>query len=228
MFAIIVGGGRTGKQLAVQLLEENHEVRLVEQRPEVAELLKRDLPEGVVVAGDGSSPGVLEAAGIERADVLAAVTGDDEANLVVTTLARFEFAVPRTIGRVVNPKNAWLFNPDMGVDVGLNQTDILSKLIVEEMSMGDMMTLLKLRRGEYSLVEEKLAAGAQILGIPLRDLPLPETCVIAAVIRAGKVITPRGNLIFQAGDEVLAVVDNESRNALRDLFAARSGRSERS
>lgn len=218
MRVIIVGGGKTGAQLTNQLLNEGHQVVLIEIRPEMVERLKQELPGEIVIAGDGSSPGILEAAGIEQAQVLAAVTGEDEANLVITTLARFEFNIPRTIARVNNPKNVWLFTPEMGVDVGLNQTDILARLIAEEMSMGDMMTLLKLHRGEYSLVEEKLPPGSKILGIPLRDLAIPDTCVIAAVIRKGKVITPRGNMIFEAGDEVLAVVDNPSIETLRELF----------
>ena len=132
---------------------------------------------------------------------------------------RFEFNVPRTIARVNNPKNAWLFTPEMGVDVSVNQTDILVKLIFEEMSMGDMMTLLKLRRGEYSLVEEKLPPGSKVIDIPLRELPLPKACTIAAVIRQGKVLTPRGDMIFKEDDEILAVVDNKSKQALMELFA---------
>jgi trk system potassium uptake protein TrkA len=218
MFVIIVGGGKTGSHLAAQLLNGGHQVKLIENRAEIVERLYLELSKDAIVVGDGSSPAILEAAGIEKAQVLAAVTGDDEANLVTTTLARFEFHCPRTIARVNNPKNAWLFTPEMGVDVGLNQTEILAKLIAEEMSLGDMMVLLKLRRGEYSVVEEKLPPGSQILGTPLKDLPLPETCVIAAVIRSGQVLTPRGNMIFEAGDEVLAVVDNTSLQALRRLF----------
>lgn len=222
MFVIIVGGGRTGSQLALQMLNEGHMVRLVENRQDVLERLQKELPSDVVVAGDGSSPAVLEKAGIRQAQALAAVTGKDEENLVVTTLARFEFHVPRTVARVNNPKNAWLFDQKMGVDVGLNQPEILAKLIAEEMSLGDMMTLVKLRRGEYSLVEEKLPPGSKMVGIPLRDLPIPETGVIAAVIRKGKVLTPRGNMIFDVGDEVLAVVDNKSKQALKDLFAPKN------
>lgn len=218
MKVMIVGGGKTGSHLAHRLLSEGYQVKLIESRPETAERLKEELPGDVVITGDGSSPSVLEAAGIQSMQVLAAVTGEDETNLVVTTLGRFEFKVPRTIARVNNPKNAWLFTSEMGVDVGLNQTDLLASLIAEEMSLGDMMTLHKLRRGKYSLVEEKLPPNSQILGISLKDLPLPATCVIAAVIRAGEIVIPRGNMIFEAGDEVLAIVDPTAKQALRELF----------
>jgi trk system potassium uptake protein len=220
MNVLIVGGGKTGAQLTRLLLDEGHRVRLIERRPETAERLRGELPTECVMTGDGSSPNILEGVGILSAQVLAAVTGEDEANLVITTLARFEFKVPRTIARVNNPKNAWLFTPDMGVDVGLSQTDILAGLIAEEMSMGDMMTLLKLRRGQYSLVEEKLPSGSKAINALLKDLPLPDTCVIAAVIRKGAVLIPRGDMTFEVGDEVLAVVNNESRIGLRDLFAS--------
>jgi trk system potassium uptake protein len=219
MFVIIVGGGKTGSHLARLLIDEGYQARVIEDRPEVLARLRQELPAETVVAGDGSSPAVLEAAGVRQAQVLAAVTGEDEANLVITTLARFEFNVPRIIGRVNNPKNAWLFTKEMGVDVALNEADILAKLIAEEMSLGDMMVLLKLRRGEYALVEEKLPPRSQLLQAPLMKLPLPETCVIAAVIRQGKVLAPRGNMSFEVGDEVLAVVSNEALPALKQLFA---------
>ncbi|NUM43381.1 MAG: TrkA family potassium uptake protein [Anaerolineales bacterium] len=221
MFVIVVGGGKTGAFLAQQLLADGYQVRLIENRPEIVAKLAGEVPAEVLVMGDGSSPGVLEAAGIGQANVLAAVTGEDEANLVITTLAKFEFHVPRTIARVNNPKNFWLFTPEMGVDAALNQTEIFARLVAEEMSLGDMMTLLKLRRGEYSLVEEKLLPGSGLLGIPLKDLPLPQNCTIAAVIRDGIVLTPRGNLIFIAGDEVLAVVDKPALQHLRRLLEVR-------
>jgi trk system potassium uptake protein TrkA len=219
MNVIVVGGGKTGSHLASQLIEEDHQVIVIESRTEILDRLKNELPLEAIIAGDGSSPAVLEMAGIEKADVLVAVTGEDENNLVASTLARFEFNVPRTIARVNNPKNAWLFTPEMGVDVGVNQTDILVKLIFEEMSVGDMMTLLKLRRGEYSLVEEKLPAHSKAIEIPLRELPLPQACTIAAVIRKGKVLTPHGNMVFEMDDEILVVVDNKSKQALMELFA---------
>ena len=218
MFVIVVGGGKTGAFLAQQLIADDYQVRLIENRPEIVAKLAEEIPAEILVNGDGSSPGVLEAAGVQQANVLAAVTGEDETNLVITTLGKFEFHVPRTIARVNNPKNSWLFTPEMGVDVGLNHTEIFARLVAEEMSLGDMMTLLKLRRGEYSLVEGKLLSGSRLLGTPLKDLPLPGTCTIAAVIRAGKVMTPRGNMIFLPEDEVLAVVDNHSIHQLRHLL----------
>src|SRR5690349_13763319 len=159
VYVIIVGGGQIGSHLARLLLAEGHEIQVIDQRPEILALLRAELPPGSVLEGEGSSPATLEAAGIQRAKVLAAVTAEDEANLVITTLARFEFGVPRIIARVNNPKNAWMFNAEMGVDVALDQADILAHIIADEMSLGDMLTLLKLRRGEYSLVEEKLPPG---------------------------------------------------------------------
>ncbi len=218
MYVIIVGGGKTGSQLAGQLLDEGHDIRLIEDRPMVLERLRQELPEKTLVAGDGSSPDVLEAAGVRRANALAAVTGEDEANLVITTLARYEFNVPRTIARVNNPKNAWLFNQDMGVDVALNQSDILAKLIAEEMSLGDMMTLLKLRRGEYSIVEEKVHPSAAVVGKALRELSLPNECVFAAIIRKGQLILPRGDTVLEATDEVIALVHSSKLTNLAVLL----------
>jgi len=216
MFVIIVGGGKTGSQLAENLLKEGHQVRVIEDRDSVLERLRQELPGEVVFAGDGSSPDVLEAAGISSAQVLAAVTGDDEANLVITTLARFEFHVPRVIARVNNPKNAWLFTPEMGVDVALNQSDILAHLIAEEMSLGDMMTLLKLRKGEYSVVEEKVHPASGAVGKKLSELLLPDESVIAAIIRKGKLVIPHGDTELQPADEVLAVVHSSQVGALAE------------
>jgi trk system potassium uptake protein TrkA len=220
MFVIVVGGGKVGSHLARMLLGEGHQVKLIDDRPEILALLRDELPAAAIFEGEGSSPAVLEAAGIRQAQVLAAVTAEDDTNLVISTLARFEFNVRRVIARVNDPKNAWMFNAEMGVDVALNQADILAKLIAEEMSLGDMMTLLKLRRGEYSLVEEKLPPSSPFLRAPLKDLPLPETCVIAVVIRHGKMLIPRGNMNFEAGDEVLAVVDTQSLGALKQLLGS--------
>ncbi len=222
MKVIVVGGGKTGSQLAAQLLGQGHSVKVVEDRQAVVDRLRRELPEEAVVEGDGSSPAVLEAAGVEQAQVLAAVTGDDDANLVITTIARFEFDVPRVIARVNNPKNAWLFTAEMGVDVAINQSDLLAKLIAEEMSLGDMMTLLKLRKGEYSVVEEKVDPTALVVGRQIREVSLPEACTLIAVIRKGELIVPHGDTRLEPVDEVLALVHVSQLGQLAALLGPQS------
>ena len=218
MFVIVVGGGNTGSQLAKFLLDAGHTVRVIDERPVVLEMLATEIPQECIVDGDGSSPTVLEKAGIQKAQVLAAVTGTDETNLVVTSLGKFEFNVPRVIARINNSKNAWLFTSEMGVDVSLNQAEILAKLTAEEMSIGDMMTMLKIRRGKYSLVEEKIAPNALAVGKALKDLPLPENCVISGIIRRGEIVMPRGITILEEADEILALVDDSSREGLARLL----------
>lgn len=217
MIVLIVGGGKVGRHLAA-LLAASHAVTVIEQRPERIALLAEEAPNAVAIHGDGADPVRLERAGIRQADVIAAVTGQDETNLVITTLARFEFNVPRTIARVNNPRNLWMFTPAMGVDVAVNQADLMAHLIVEEMSLGDMMTLLKLRKGQYSLVEEKIERGAQAVGKPLGALTLPPECAITAVIRKGELLIPRADLLLHAHDEVLAVVHAEQAAALAMLL----------
>jgi trk system potassium uptake protein TrkA len=224
MNVIVVGGGRVGGYLASLLLSAGHKVKVVEERPEENRHLRRDLPPGVVVQGNGTDPDVLEETGIGHANVVAAVTGADETNLVVIGLARFEFKVPRTIARVKDPRNAWMFTPEMGVDVALNQADLLAHLVAEEMSLGDMMTLLKLRKGQYSLVEEKVHPTALAADRALRDLKLPDRCVLAAVIRKGQLIVPRGDVVLQAADEIVALVHASQLAQLAGLLGAREMR----
>lgn len=219
MFVLIAGGGRTGTQLAHTLLEQNHQVIVVEHRPQVLERIHRELPTEVIYQGNATDIEVLERAGIRQADVVAACAAEDEENLVICFIARRHFRVARTIARINNPRNAWLFNEKFCVDVALNQSAVMASLIEEEMSLGDMMTLLKLRRGEYSLVEEKIPAGAPAVGIALKDLGLVDTCVIAALVRDGKMMMARGSTAFQAGDEVLAIADRAGVSQMKELFS---------
>jgi len=218
MYVIVVGGGRTGSHLASLLLAQNHEVTVIEHRPSVLANLHQELPTEVILEGDGTDPQTLEAADIQRAQVLAAVSAEDSDNLVAASLARHHFKVPRIIGRINNPRNAWLFSPDFGVDVALNQSDVMAKLVEEEMSLGDMMTMLTLRRGKYSLVEEKIFEGARAVGMAIKDLPLPPNCVISGILRRSELILPRGVTVLEQGDEVLALVDDHSRVALAKLL----------
>lgn len=220
MFVLIAGGGRTGAQLARLLLSQNHQVHLVDNRRDVLARIHRELPTEVIFEGNPLDLEVMEQAGINKADVVAACTTSDDANLVICYIARKSYNVRRTIARVNNPRSAWLFNDTFNVDVAVNQAEILAQLIEEEMSLGDMITLMKLRRGNYSIVEETIAFGARAIGIQIKDLGLPERCVVAAIIRKGEVIVPRGVTTLEAEDEVLAVTDPDGARLLCDLFSA--------
>lgn len=219
MFVLIAGGGPTGAQLAAFLVAQNHRVRLIEHRREVLSQIHRQLPTETIYEGDATDPQVLEQAGIRQAQVLVAATPSDADNLVLCFLARTRYAVPRTIARIGNPRHAWLFDQKFHVDVALNEASILAHLIEEEMSLGDMMTLLKLRRGQFSLVEERIPVGAKAVGKAIKDLALPEQCVIAAIIRQGEMVVPRGATTLEVGDEVLAVTDTQGAEQLAALFA---------
>ncbi len=223
MLVLIAGGGRTGTQLAMTLLAQGHQVRVIEHRRELLSRIHRELPTEVIYEGVAIDPAVLEQAGIREAQVVAAITTVDADNLALCYMARARYNVGRTIARVNNPRTAWLFDSKFYVDVQVNQATIISSLIEEEMSLGDMMTLLKLRRGQFSLVEEKIPAGAKALDVPLKDLKLPDECVISAIIRKGEMVVPRGATRFEVGDEVLAIVSQDALDDLAALFARPSG-----
>lgn len=214
MNVLIAGGGKVGAHLATLLLAAGHHVTIVEVRGDHCDALRPRLAGAACVAGSATDPELLERSGVRAAQVVAAVTGSDEVNLVVSNLARFEFGVPRIIARVNDPRNAWLYTHAMGVDVALDQADLMAHLVVEEMALGDMMTLLKLRRGQYSLVEEKIQPHAAVVGKAVRDLRLPQECVLAAILREGALVIPRGETLLQAGDEVLAVVHADAAASL--------------
>jgi trk system potassium uptake protein TrkA len=220
MFVVIAGGGRTGTYLAGLLVAQEQEVRLIEYRKDLLWRVHRELPTEVVYEGNPSRPDVLEQAGIRRADVLVACTDSDADNLAICYIGRACYQVPRIIARINNPRSGWLFDKKFNVDVAVNHTEILASLIMEEMSLGDMVTLLKLRRGNYSLVAEKIAPGARAIGVAIKDLALPPHCVIAAIIRQGEVVVPRGVTTFEVGDEVLAVTDQPAESQLMSLFSA--------
>lgn len=218
MNVLIAGGDPTGAQLASLLLEQKHNVYLVENRKEVLGLLHQQLPTDAIYEDQVMDLKVLDEVGIRKADVLVACTSDDANNLVLCYIARTLYQVPRTIGRINNPRHAWLFNGKLHVDVALNESSILAHLIEEEMSLGDMMTLFKLRRGQYSLIELVVSPDAQVVDAAIKDLHLPEQCVIAGIIRQGKMVVPRGVTTFDAGDEVLIITDPDGAEQLVELF----------
>lgn len=221
MYVIIVGGGQAGTYLASLLLARGHKVKLIEEREARLPAILRDLPKEVVIIGSGTDPKVLESVNIQDAEVLAAVTGADETNLVVATLARLEYGVRRVVARVNNPKNAWLFTPEMGVDVGLNQADMIAHLVAEELSLGDMAMLLELHRGKFSLVEKTVATSSVAAGKTLRDIKMPKDCVLVAVIRDTQLLIPRGDTMLMGGDKVMAITDVDHLQELSELLGGK-------
>lgn len=222
MLVVIAGGGRTGAQLARSLVNLTYKVHMVENRKDILARIHKELPTESIFIGNPLDPEVLELADIKHANVFAATTPSDTENLALCYMVREKYQVKRTIARINNPRNAWLFDQKFHVDVAVNQAELLSRLIEEEMSLGDMMTLLKLKRGKYSLVEEKIPENAKAIGIAIKDLQLPANCVIAAIIRKGELVLPRGVSTFEVDDEVLAITDTEGAKQMATLFAAQS------
>jgi trk system potassium uptake protein TrkA len=221
---LIAGGGRTGATLALTLHAQQHEVRVLEHRRGVLAHIHRELPTELIYEGNATDPRTLELARVADAHVLVASMSNDAENLSLCFIARERFRVPRTIATINDPRVAWLFGPRFHVDVAVNQADILAGLIEQELSVGDMMTLLKLRKGSYSLVSETLASDSPAVGRALVELEFPRKAVVCAILRRNEVVIPRGAVRFEAGDEVLALVDETAARDLAALFGA-AGRS---
>lgn len=220
MKVIIIGGGQVGAYLANLLLNNNCSVKVIENRETVFTKLKSILPTDSVVFGSGTDPNLLEACGIQDADVVAAVSGADETNLVASTIAKFEFSVPRVIARVNNPKNAWLFNIGMGVDVAINQADLMAHLVVEEIDFKNILTLLKINHGNYSIVQVKVDENSDCVGKTIKDIDIPDKAVLIAFYRGKEVIIPRGNTVVSKEDNILAFADTVSQAKLNKLFGS--------
>ena len=220
MKVIIIGGGQVGAYIANLLLKNNCSVKVIENRESVLSKLKNDLPQENIVAGSGTDPNVLEAAGVAKADVVAAVTGADEANLVAATITKFEFGVPRVIARVNNPKNTWLFNAGMGVDVCLNQADLIAHIIVEEMNLNTMLTLMKLGRSDYSIAQIKANERSKAVGKCIKDLVIPQNTLIIAIYRGVETVIPRGGTVIEKGDNIIVLTDESAMQEIDTLFRA--------
>jgi trk system potassium uptake protein TrkA len=217
MLAVIVGGGRGGSYLAQDLQAQGYQVKVVDRRPDVVAKLRQEI-DGEVLCGDGCSPQILEQVGAAQAKLVVAMLHADEDNLVVCRLAKHQFHVPRVITRVNNPRNEWLYTKAWGVDVAISQVHLTAKVIEEEIGLGELVTLLKLNRGEAALVETRLPEGSPALGKAIRDLQLPADTVIVSIIRDGKLVIPRGDTCLQIGDEVLAVSTVKAEPALKDAL----------
>jgi trk system potassium uptake protein len=217
MRVIIAGAGSVGRYMAGQLQSAGHEVTLLDQDPRV---VKRGIaaadPAGVTWReADGCEVSALADAGAQHADVIAAVTGDDEDNLVISLLAKQEFGVPRVVARVNNPKNEWMFNEMWGVDVAVSTPHLLTALVEEAVSVGSFVRLLSFDGGKAKLAEVTLAVGSPAVDKEISELGLPRDSTVVAVLRNDHVVVPRGDTTVRAGDEVIVLVTGESEDAVR-------------
>jgi len=219
MKVMIVGGGTVGQNLSYFLIEQQrHTVTLVEKQEQVARQLASELRGVTVVEGDGCDPAVLRDAGVEGVDAVAAVTGDDEDNLVISLLSKREFRVGRVAARINNPKNAWLFTTRMGVDVPVDATRLIARSLEADINIGAVVRMLKLREGQATLVELTVATRSSAVGKQIQALGLPPECILVAVLRGDMVIIPAGETIIQAGDQVLAIARLEREAELAERF----------
>jgi trk/ktr system potassium uptake protein len=217
MRVAIAGAGNVGTFIADELLDNGHEVLVLEQVPETAaKLPTRPALEVRVV--DACEVASLKEAGLETFDVVVAATGDDEDNLVVSLLAKQEFAVPRVIARVNHPKNEWLFNENWGVDISVSTPHLITSLVDEAVSVGRLVRLFQLERGQVQLVEVTLAENAPVAGRAIREVDVPRDATFVAVVRDEHVVMARGDTVFYPGDEVLALVTPESEEDVRGIL----------
>ena len=217
MYIIIVGAGKVGYHLGKFLMAEGHEVMLIEEDRSKVDTLSLEFHDSIM-QGDGSAVEVLKEAGANRADVVVAVTGNDEDNLVICQVTKLVFLRPRTIARVNNPRNEELF-AGLGVDASVSATKIINTIIEEQVKAGDMMIpLLTLKAGDVEIVEVELSRSSHIVKKKIKDLTLPAGSIFIAVIRGEEVIIPYGETEFQPEDKVLALVKRTSEQALREML----------
>src|SRR4030042_5982568 len=203
MYIIIVGAGKVGHFVAKHLLEDKHTVALVDKDKEICETAAQEL-DALVICGDGCNPAYLEEAGIERANVIAAVTGDDEDNLVICQLAKEKFHIARAVARVNDPKNKSIFS-ELGVDVPIDATKIIAEIIEEEVSFSDFVNLLSFNRGKLAIVRLDLPEDSPLITTKLKDITLPADSVLVSIVRGDEIIVPKGDTVLLACDDIIAL-----------------------
>ena len=217
MKVAIAGAGSVGTAIASDLNMSGHDVLLIEKDPDLVERLRPTIDVSWVAA-DACEVTSLDAAGLATVDVVVAATGDDEDNLVISLLAKQEFGVPRVVARVNHPKNEWLFNENWGVDLSVSTPHLITALVEEAVSVGRLVRILQFEGGNVRLVEATLAENAPVVDKAIRDLDIPRDATIVAVVRSEHVVMPRGDTIFEAGDEVLAMVTGDSEDEVRRIL----------
>ncbi|MFO1537172.1 MAG: potassium channel family protein [Actinomycetota bacterium] len=217
MRVAIAGAGNVGCFIANDLHATGHEVLLIAQLPEVRD--RAEVADGVEWhIGDACEVSSLAEAGLERCDVVVAATGDDEDNLVVSLLAKQEFAVPRVIARVNHPENEWMFNENWGVDLSVSTPHLITALVEEAVTVGRLVRLLHFEGGKVDLVEVTLADDSPLIDRAIRDVEVPRDATIVAIIRREHVVMPRGDTVFEARDEVIVLVTPDSEDEMRRIL----------
>ncbi len=217
MRVAIAGAGNVGRSIAAELVHNGHTVLLVDKEPKA--IKSASVPEAEWLLADACELASLEEAALDRCDVMIAATGDDKANLVVSLLAKTEFGVPRVVARVNHPKNEWLFNETWGVDVLVSTPRIMSALVEEAVTVGDLVKLFSFRQGEADLVELTLPEDSPVIGTPIGDARWPVDTALVSIIRDAHVLTPSVDLCLEAHDELLFVAAPEREAELQEILS---------
>ncbi|MGI8627002.1 MAG: potassium channel family protein [Geodermatophilaceae bacterium] len=216
MRVAIAGAGAVGRSIAQELVHNGHDVLLIERK--ASAMKTAEVPDAEWVHADACELAELEDAELARCDVVIAATGDDKVNLVVSLLSKTEFAFPRVVARVNDPRNEWLFDESWGVDVSVSSPRVLAALVEEAVTVGDLVRLMTFRHGQANLVEITLAEGTPYVGRTVGDLSLPRDAVLVTVLRGKRVIVPSPDEPLEAADELLFVASEEVEEELQLLL----------
>lgn len=216
MRVAIAGAGNVGRSIAQELIEKGHRVLLIERNPEM--LRPERVPEAEWMLADACELSSMEQVNLAGYDVVVAATGDDKANLVLSLLAKTEFGVPRVVARVNRAENEWLFTEQWGVDVAVSTPRVMSALVEEAVSVGDLVRLMTLRQGEANLVEITLPPTAPYVGHPVRAVPLPPNAALVAIVRGKRVLAPGPDDPLESGDELIFVCTSDAEDAVRSVM----------
>ncbi len=220
MYIVIVGGSQLGRLLARKLKGNKHQVCIIDKSKEVCERIAEELKNAFIICGDASFPNILKEAKLEKADALVTLTSSDEDNIIICNLAKELFKIKRTVAKVNDPRHLPLYRY-MGVDVPVDSTSIIARIVEEEASFFDVMSLLSIKKGRLSIVRVDIPSSSPIVNKKVRDIKLPQDAVLVSILRGTRIIVPKGNTLILADDEVIAatLIDKE-----KDLIEALVGK----
>ncbi|MDQ1643975.1 MAG: trk/ktr system potassium uptake protein [Cryptosporangiaceae bacterium] len=217
MRVAIAGAGNVGRSIAAELIENGHDVMLIEREPKM--MRSHLVPNAEWVLADACEVSSLESVGLALCDCVVAATGDDKTNLVLSLLAKTEFAVARVVARVNRAENEWLFTDQWGVDVAVSKPRLMAALVEEAVSVGDLVRLMTFRQGQANLVEITLAPDAPFVGRAVREVPLPRDSALVAILRGGRVLVPSPDDPLEAGDELMFLCTAEVEDEVQDIVS---------